>query len=69
MVCEVCQCAIPAERLAAIPGVSRCVTHSAASRSVGFMSFSHKTAPTLVMVRADDAEAVRRAKRAFKRAR
>jgi hypothetical protein len=33
------------------------------------MSFSHKTAPTLVMVRTDDAESLRRAKRAFKRAR
>lgn len=69
MVCEVCQCDIPAERLAAIPNVRRCVTHSAASRSVGFMSFSHKTAPTLVMVRTDDAESLRRAQRAFKRAR
>lgn len=67
--CKVCGKSIPQERLEALPDTTTCVEHSNATARVGFMSFAHKTAPSLVMLDAEDTEAVRLARNAFLRKR
>ncbi len=69
MQCEVCKKEIDPERLEALPNTRRCAEHSDAAKFVGFMDFSHKTAPALIMVNSDDRESLRLATRAFRRSR
>jgi hypothetical protein len=67
--CSTCGGPISAERLDALPSVRTCVACSTASPRVGFMVAPHKTGSFLVMVDASDAESLRRARRANRRAR
>jgi hypothetical protein len=69
--CKVCGCEIPAERLEVLPDTETCTQHSGVRPMVGFMvsEFSKATAPVLVQVDPNNREALRRAKRAFHRAR
>lgn len=69
MLCEICNEPIPPERLDAIPGTTRCVKHSGTVKRMGLMDYSHKTAPSLVVIDPMDREAVRLARRAFHRCR
>jgi len=69
MNCEICGIRIPIERLEAVPGTVRCVKHSDASKCLCLMDYSHKTAPSLVVIDSRDKEAVRLARRAFNRSR
>lgn len=69
MNCRVCGHEIGKERLEALPGTTVCVAHSTSTRPIGFMDFGHKTAPTMVVIRADQKEDLRRATRAFRRSR
>jgi len=68
--CRICKASIPDERVEAT-GSDLCIAcaETRVGRRVGFMDYGHKTAPSLVMLQADDTEAVRRASRAFRRAR
>lgn len=68
MNCEVCGGEIPPERLELLPGTTRCVLHSNASRVEGLLDYGHKTAPSLVIL-PNDPEQKRIARRAFRRAR
>ena len=56
-----CKCGkpIPEERLAILPNTRVCVACSQEKPRKGFMVFSHKTAPELVTVDADDKESLR----------
>ena len=47
--CERCHTPIPAERLAALPDTTRCVVCTEEKPLRGFMSWEHKTAPTIVI--------------------
>lgn len=69
--CSVCHSPIDPERLEVLPDTIYCVTcaRSHVSKRVAFMDYSHKTAPQLVVIEGTDEEGLRRAKRAFKRAR
>lgn len=67
--CRVCGVQIPPERIEIIPNTQTCTKHSNATAVVGFMDYSHKTAPQLVMVSANDTEGMRRATNVFKRKR
>lgn len=69
MKCEICGVEIPRERLEAIPGVNRCVHHSGVIKRIGLMDYSHKTAPSLVVLDPKNKESVRLARRAFNRSR
>jgi hypothetical protein len=71
MLCRVCKAPIPKERVEATGGSDLCIDCAAdrVGRRIGFMDYGHKTAPSLVMLQASDTEAVRRATRAFRRAR
>lgn len=46
-----------------------CKDCSVENRAVGFLSYSHKTAPELVMIPANNKEEIRRCKRVNRRAR
>lgn len=65
--CPTCGIQIPNERVEA--GYYTCVNHSTASKKVGFMVFSHKTAPEIAIVDSSNEESVRIAKRAYERRR
>lgn len=67
--CCKCGCEIPAMRLEALPDTTTCVGCSRVKAYVGFMSFSHKTAPDIVMVNPDDRENLRRAQAIHERRR
>lgn len=67
--CDCCGVVIPPARLEALPNTTTCVKCSRAVTFVGFMDWSHKTAPELVMVNGDDTENLRRAQRINARAR
>lgn len=71
MVCKVCGCEIPPERLEAVPETRTCVQHSTQKAMIGFMisEFSKGTAPALHMVDPGDKEALRQARRANRRSR
>ena len=60
--CMKCDCEIPAMRLEALPNTTTCVGCSRVSSYVGFLDWSHKTAPEIVMIPSDQRENVRRAK-------
>jgi len=67
--CDCCDTVIPSARLEALPDTTTCVRCSQATTFVGFMDWSHKTAPELVMVDSADSENLRRARRISERAR
>ena len=46
-----------------------CKECSAENRAVGFLSYSHKTAPELIMIPANNKEKIRRCERVNRRAR
>jgi hypothetical protein len=46
-----------------------CISCSSENRAVGFLSYSHKTAPELVMIPANNKEKIRRCERVNRRAR
>lgn len=66
--CRKCGAKIPAERLEVLPDTKTCIACSYVTVPTGFMDYSHKTAPELVIL-SDNAEEQRRARRAFRRAR
>jgi hypothetical protein len=67
--CDTCNCVIPPARLEALPNTTTCVGCSRVTTFVGFMDWSHKTAPELVVVNRSDTENLRRAQRINARAR
>jgi hypothetical protein len=67
--CKVCGVRIHPERIEIIPNTQTCTKHSSATARVGFMDYSHKTAPQLVMVNSDDKEGMRRAINVYRRKR
>jgi len=69
MLCSVCNCEIPVERLEALPHTKTCVKCSTEPKNVGFMVYYHKTAPDMMVVRGDDKEGLRQARRADRRER
>ena len=69
MECRICGIDIPTARIEAIPATTTCVKCSSVKSGHGFMVFSHKTAPELVMISPDDTESIRQAQRSNKRSR
>lgn len=72
MNCIYCQDVIPdgrAEFLIETHRRATCLSCSVESRAVGFLSYSHKTAPELVMIPANNTEKIRRCQRVNRRAR
>ena len=72
MRCMNCYFKIDQERAEFIQEFNRpqiCRDCSTEQRAVGFLSYSHKTAPELVMVAANNTESIRRCNRANRRAR
>ena len=67
--CDVCGIAIPMERLEMLPHTTTCVHHSDEQTSVVFEVYDHKTAPRLAIIDPRNREALRRAVRAYRRAR
>ena len=65
--CPICDEEIPEERIEL--GFYTCIKHSAAKKRVGFMVFSHKTAPEIAIIDSSNTEGLRQAKRAFERER
>jgi len=65
--CSVCGVEIPEERVEL--GFNNCVKHSTAKPRIGFMVFSHKTAPEIAIVDSGNKEGLRQAVRAFRRER
>jgi hypothetical protein len=59
--CMKCDCEIPAVRLEALPDTTTCVGCSRVASYVGFLDWSHKTAPEIVMIPSDQRENIRRA--------
>lgn len=66
--CIVCNKPIPTERLEALPHTIYCVEHSTTHTPKGFLVYSHKTAPELIII-PPSPEAMRQARRAHRRAR
>ena len=72
MTCIYCNSIIPEGRLEFLQETGRrlvCIGCSSESRAVGFLSYSHKTAPELVMIPANNTENIRRCERVNRRAR
>ncbi len=72
MLCRYCQSVIDNDRLQFLTEFNRpmvCKDCSTEQRAVGFMSWDHKTAPSLVMVPANAKETIRILDRANRRAR
>lgn len=71
MNCTICDNEIDPLRLEVIPETTLCFDCSSkhAPSKVGYMVFSHKTAPEIVIVDTNDKEGIRRAKRANSRSR
>jgi len=72
MVCNYCKSMIPEGRVEFLTEYNRpivCIDCSTEQRAVGFLSYSHKTAPELVMVPANNKESIRRCDRVNRRAR
>jgi hypothetical protein len=64
--CKVCGQPIPLERLEALPETETCVGCSDEKKKMGFMDYSHKTAPEFVEIdpnMEDSDEDIRRAAR------
>lgn len=69
MNCHDCGAVIDELRLEILPGTTTCTACSKEQKRVGFLVFSHKTAPDIVMVDGANKEAVRIARRGYERAR
>lgn len=69
MNCCMCNKPIDPERLEVFPDTRVCVSCSTEKPVVGFMVYAHKTAGYVELVKADDREGLRRAERAYRRAR
>jgi hypothetical protein len=72
MNCVYCRSGIDFDRYEFLVETGRqiiCKDCSVENRAVGFLSYSHKTAPELVMVPANNKENIRRCDRANRRAR
>lgn len=72
MLCRYCQSVIDNDRLEFLTEFNRpmiCKDCSTEQRAVGFLSYSHKTAPELVMIPANNKENIRRCERVNRRAR
>jgi hypothetical protein len=72
VLCRYCQSVIDNDRLEFLTEFNRpmvCKDCSTEQRAVGFMSWDHKTAPSLVMVPANAKETIRILDRANRRAR
>ena len=72
MICIHCKSLIDKDRHEFLEEFNRpmvCKDCSTESRAVGYLSYSHKTAPELVMIPANNKEAIRRCDRANRRAR
>jgi hypothetical protein len=72
VLCRYCQSVIDNDRLQFLTEFNRpmvCKDCSTEQRAVGFMSWDHKTAPSLVMVPANAKETIRILDRANRRAR
>lgn len=72
MNCIYCRVDIPSERAEFLMENNRrstCINCSTEQRAVGFLSYSHKTAPELVMIPANNTENIRRCQRVNRRAR
>jgi len=67
MNCAVCKTQIPPERVEC--GFNTCINCSNTKKVIGYLCYSHKTAPSLIIVDQNDTESVRRCNRANKRAR
>jgi hypothetical protein len=70
--CKYCREFIDEDRLEFLVESGRtlvCQKCSTESRAVGFLSYSHKTAPELVMIPANNKEKIRRCERVNRRAR
>ena len=67
--CDTCNAVIPPARIEALPNTTTCVACSRVTTFVGFMDWSHKTAPELVIVNSSDSENLRRARRINERSR
>jgi hypothetical protein len=68
--CAVCKTKMPIERLTVV-GIATCINCTDQSGYTGFMNYSHKTAPEIVLIRNNrgNAEALRQARRANERKR
>ncbi len=64
--CENCKRKMPPERAELF---TTCIKCTKQAKMMGFMEYSHKTAPSLVMFREDDKHTRELAERAFKRER
>lgn len=72
MICQYCQSMIDNDRLEFLKEYNRsmvCKDCSTEQRAVGFMNYSHKTAPDIVLCPANAKEALRILHRANRRAR
>jgi hypothetical protein len=72
VLCRYCQSVIDNDRLEFLTEFNRpmvCKDCSTEQRAVGFLSYSHKTAPELVMIPANNKENIRRCERVNRRAR
>ncbi len=69
MKCASCGQDIDPERLEVLPNTRTCVMCSKQPRNVVFMEYGHKTAGYIQIVNGSDVEGIRRAERAYKRAR
>lgn len=68
MTCIVCNTPIPPERLEALPNTCYCIEHAPTVKPTGYLVYSHKTAPELLII-PNNPESLRQAKRANRRAR
>ena len=69
VLCKSCKKPIPALRLEILPETKECVACSKVVKPVGFMVYSHKTAPVLVTIEGDDHRAIETATKANARKR
>ena len=72
MNCRYCHNDIDSDRLEFLTEYNRplvCIECSTEQKAVGFLSYSHKTAPELVMIPANNKESIRRCDRVNRRAR
>lgn len=67
--CNKCGKLIPQARLDVLPETTTCVQCSGVKAKKVYSVYSHKTAPELITIEADDTESIRLAERAHKRSR
>lgn len=68
--CTICNEPIPLERLEALPNTLFCIKHAPTNNPIGFLVYSHKTAPQLIILPPSTSpETIRQARRAHRRAR